>query len=103
MLLGYRAAYKYIGYCTLPSHDEAKAAQSMGCEDIEDQLRLLRSSAHVYGHSRVRTCEEHGKVLFINNHHGNGAEGAQPPSLLLVFDGSQGGVVVSDSRAPKDA
>ena len=41
----------------------AEDAKAMGCEDLEDQLLLSKSQAHVYGHSKCRTVEEHGRII----------------------------------------
>jgi len=72
----------------------------MGCEDIEDQIMIVKSAMHVYGHSTMRAIEEHGKVLFVNHYHGYiGTEGTQEGSNrpLCIFD-AQHGIVVEDTR-----
>eukprot|EP00930_Biecheleria_cincta_P045158 TRINITY_DN31131_c0_g1_i1.p1 TRINITY_DN31131_c0_g1~~TRINITY_DN31131_c0_g1_i1.p1 ORF type:complete len:1233 (-),score=237.32 TRINITY_DN31131_c0_g1_i1:168-3830(-) len=81
----------------LPYETMGKAAQAMGCEEIEDQLRQARSALHVYGHSTLRTCQVHGKVPFVNHNLGMPSEEEEAPAgPLLVFDGLRG-VVAGDT------
>jgi len=63
-------------------------AKAMGCEDLEDQMLLVKSHAHVYGHSTYRTVEQHGRTWFFNNN--CVSETNQDPKPLLIFDGSKG-------------
>mmetsp|Transcript_98552 Transcript_98552/g.279280 ORF Transcript_98552/g.279280 Transcript_98552/m.279280 type:complete len:1199 (+) Transcript_98552:93-3689(+) len=83
----------FLPLSALPYNNEGKAGQAMGCEDIEDQIRMVKSTMHIYGHSTVRTTEEYGKVLFVNHYHGYmGTEGAYegPNRPLCVFSGDEG-------------
>merc|ERR1712039_1155862 len=83
----------FLPLVCLPFSGEGKSAKSMGCEDLEDQIRMLHSSVHVYGHSHYRTVEEHGGVMFCNNSqgfHGLEVEHEQRGPLLCVFDGERG-------------
>eukprot|EP00931_Biecheleriopsis_adriatica_P106945 TRINITY_DN812_c0_g1_i6.p1 TRINITY_DN812_c0_g1~~TRINITY_DN812_c0_g1_i6.p1 ORF type:complete len:1229 (-),score=264.06 TRINITY_DN812_c0_g1_i6:40-3726(-) len=81
----------FLPLAALPFDSTGKKAQAMGCEEIEDQLRLARSAAHVYGHSTVRTSQVHGGVMFINQALGIESEPEEEPAKpLLIFDGSNG-------------
>jgi len=67
---------------------KSEDAKAMGCEDLEDHLLLSKSQAHVYGHSKCRTVEEHGRICFFNNNCTSHL--TVDPAPLLVFDGVKG-------------
>jgi len=93
----------FLPLSNLPFDSDNRAGQAMGCEDLEDQIRMVRSTCHVYGHSTVRTQEDHGGIMFVNNYHGytNGKpEGVCKPQL--IYDGAQGGLVVEDFRKQRE-
>mmetsp|Transcript_19686 Transcript_19686/g.61869 ORF Transcript_19686/g.61869 Transcript_19686/m.61869 type:complete len:711 (-) Transcript_19686:38-2170(-) len=94
-------ASHFLPLATLPfsSDGNIRAAQSMGCEDVEDCIRMARSSMHIYGHSTMQASEQHGGVMFVNRYHGYASDNPKdgPPPPLCVFDGLQG-ISVGDSR-----
>lgn len=81
----------FLPLTTLPFDAAGKQAQAMGCEEIEDQLRKVRSSAHVYGHSTIRSLQVHGGTTFGNHALGLVTdENEVPAGPRLLFDGAKG-------------
>ncbi|CAK8991410.1 Hsp70-Hsp90 organizing protein 3 (AtHop3) [Durusdinium trenchii] len=81
----------FVPLTTLPYDSTGKQAQAMGCEEIEDQVRILRSSAHAYGHSSMRSLQVHGGTAFANHALGIASdENEVPERPLLLFDGANG-------------
>lgn len=81
----------FLPLTTLPFDVAGKQAQAMGCEEIEDQLREVRSSAHVYGHSTIRSLQVHGGTTFGNHALGLVTdENEVPAGPRLLFDGAKG-------------
>ncbi|CAE7468321.1 sti1 [Symbiodinium sp. CCMP2592] len=77
----------FVPLTTLPFDGLGKQAQAMGCEEIEDQLRRVRSAGHAYGHASIRTCQVHGGVTFLNHALGVLEDSEAVPSPRLLFDG----------------
>ncbi|CAE7322069.1 HOP2 [Symbiodinium natans] len=77
----------FVPLTTLPFDGQGKQAQAMGCEEIEDQLRRVRSAAHAYGHSSIRTSQVHGGVAFVNQAVGLLEDSEVELSPRLLFDG----------------
>jgi len=81
----------FLPLTNLPFDASGKQAQAMGCEEIEDQLRRVRSSAHVYGHSSMRSLQVHGGTTFANHALGMVDESEDvPEGPRLLFDGANG-------------
>ncbi|CAE7249836.1 sti1 [Symbiodinium necroappetens] len=77
----------FVPLTTLPFDGLGKQAQAMGCEEIEDQLRRVRSAGHAYGHASIRTCQVHGGVTFVNHALGLLEDSEAVPSPRLLFNG----------------
>jgi len=74
---------------TLPFSDHFKAAKSMGCARLDEQVRELKGSrrAHVYGHSHRRHVETTDGVMYVNHYHGEDGGKTERAPLLLIYDG----------------
>lgn len=62
--------------------------KTVGCEDIDDQLRSVRSKLHVFGHTHHKFAEVHNGVQYVQNPLGYPNErrtNSEP--LMLVYDG----------------
>lgn len=75
---------------SLPVTRDAKALKSMGCEELDAQIRQVNSRVHVYGHVARKGRVEKDGVFYVNHYHGIDAwdgESMQLPKLLCIFDG----------------
>jgi hypothetical protein len=77
----------------LPFQERGKyAVKSVGCEGIDQQLRSIGSTIHVYGHSGLKHVEEIDGVSYMHNPIGHPVDrpyGDPGPCLLQVWDGWQ--------------
>jgi predicted phosphodiesterase len=67
----------------------------LGCQGLDEQVRELGSSIHVYGHSHVNRQVEIEGIRYINNAFGGpGEERISAKALLCVYDDSRPGFSV---------
>jgi len=65
-------------------------AKSVGCVDIDEQVRKVNSKACVYGRSHRRYSKEHDGVLYCNMPLGLKDERMEEiPPLMLIYDGQK--------------
>jgi hypothetical protein len=57
----------------------------LGTTRLEMQIRRLRSTVHVYGHSHLNRQVQIGGTLYVNNAFGNPAEGHIAAKRLLCL------------------
>jgi len=62
-------------------------AKFIGCTELDEQLRSIRSQCHVYGRSHRRYGRAHDGVLYVNMPLGKEDERMEEfPPLMLVYD-----------------
>lgn len=63
-------------------------AKTVGCLEIEGQLRSVKSKLHVYGRSHRRYIRDHEGVKYVNLPIGTEDERLEDtPPLCIVYDG----------------
>jgi len=74
----------------LPYSTMGKSAKSMGCEEIDEQVRAIRSKSrvHIYGHSPRRHAQFDNGVLYVNHYHGEDGGENEQTGLFMVYDGT---------------
>lgn len=78
----------FLPMTALPFDD--RKIKAMGCSELEDQIWMAKSKAHVYGHSDKRVAVKSGDCTYINNFHGlHGPDGEGAKHMpLLIWDGA---------------
>mmetsp|Transcript_123570 Transcript_123570/g.238303 ORF Transcript_123570/g.238303 Transcript_123570/m.238303 type:complete len:1377 (-) Transcript_123570:100-4230(-) len=65
-----------------------KSGKAMGCEDIDDQVRSIKSKLHVFGHSRKRYSKVEEGVVYVNHPLGFENEHSDCEPVMCVFNGT---------------
>eukprot|EP00812_Abedinium_dasypus_P009031 NODE_274_length_1718_cov_307.357787.p2 GENE.NODE_274_length_1718_cov_307.357787~~NODE_274_length_1718_cov_307.357787.p2 ORF type:complete len:457 (+),score=138.99 NODE_274_length_1718_cov_307.357787:3-1373(+) len=67
-----------------PNHPLIK---TMGCEELDDQVRAVGSQLHVFGHVSKRATQNIQGVQYVNQYHGLPDSHEANPPMIMVHDG----------------
>lgn len=79
----------------LPYKEEngVPVVKAIGCEGLEEQIRAVGSTCHVFGHTRCRYSKAHRGIMYAQNPIGTAQDRSQladrsgDPPLLLIHNG----------------
>jgi len=64
-----------------------KIAKVMGCEEIMEQIKEVKSKLHIYGHARKKFAKNEEGVQYISHHLGYENEHTDKEPIMLVYNG----------------
>jgi len=82
----------------LPFPTYGSQVKTMGCEQLDEQVRALRGSqrVHVYGHSPRRHHEQLDGITYVNHYHGEDGGKSERSPVLMVYNGSRAVAMAED-------